>query len=433
MALVVMLERSLTESIDSAVVDRARSLASEVELQDRSPSRSDGAEDLRAALAAAARPGVVVQVLSPQGRVVAESGDIDGEEPLAPAASRAGALLRVDGVVPVDDDSNFRIVSLGVSRDDGVYTVIAAQSLAGVSVGVGSVVVILLVGVPVLVLLVAIATYVFVGRALSPVERMTATAATISASDLSRRVPDPDADDVVGRLAVTMNRMLDRLESSQVAQQRFVSDASHELRSPIASLRALAEVTIAHPEAAEVSRLAEGVLDEALRLERLVGDLLLLARADERGLRGANDAVDLDELIRAEASRLRATTALRVDVEAVALQVPGSRPQLAQLVRNLVDNASRHARSSVSLVLRRSDATAVLEVIDDGGGIPPGDRERVFDRFVRLDDSRQRAEGGTGLGLAIVREIARAHQGHVIVADDPDRTVFRLTLPVERV
>lgn len=429
LALLVLLERALTESIDSVVVDRARSLATEIEVQQPSPTLPEGAAALREAVAATARPGVVVQILSPAGEIIAESGDIDGEQPLANPAREGGRFVRTDGVVPVDDENLFRIISLGVSRNGGVYTVVAAQSLAGVSVGVGSVAVILLVGVPILALLVAAATYVFVGRALRPVEQMRATAAKIGASDLSHRVPVPESSDVVGRLAVTMNRMLDRLQSSQVAQRRFVSDASHELRSPIASLRALAEVSLAHPDDAELPRVAGGVLDETLRLERLVGDLLLLARADERGLRGANDVVDLDEILRAEVVRLRTTTGLRVEADAVAVQVPGSGAQLAQLVRNLVDNAARHARGTVGLTLRRQGSLAVLEVSDDGRGIPPQDRERIFDRFVRLDESRQRADGGTGLGLAIVREIARAHQGSVVVAGDPDRTVFRVTLP----
>jgi signal transduction histidine kinase len=233
-------------------------------------------------------------------------------------------------------------------------------------------------------------------------------------------VPDPPADDEIGRLARTMNRMLGRLEQAQARQRRLVADASHELRSPVATIRQHAEVALAHPGRTGSAELAATVLAEDLRLQRLTEDLLLLTRADERSLAPRRRPVDLDDLVLEEARRLRDATGLRVDTTAVSAgRVAGDAAGLRRVLRNLGDNASRHARERLALSVADRDATVVLAVDDDGPGIPDADRERVFERFVRLDGARARDDGGSGLGLAIVAELAAAHGGTVAVAASP--------------
>jgi signal transduction histidine kinase len=217
-----------------------------------------------------------------------------------------------------------------------------------------------------------------------------------------------------------MNRMLERLQRAHARQRRFVADASHELRSPVASIRQHAEVALAHPDRTTAAELAATVLAEDLRVQRLVEDLLLLARADEHALPPRRRQVDLDDLVFDEARRLRDATGLHVDVGAVSAgRVEGDPAGLRRVLRNLGDNAARHASARVGFALAERDGVAVLVVDDDGPGIPPGDRERVLERFVRLDDARARDAGGSGLGLAIVAELVAAHGGAVGIADGP--------------
>ena len=213
-----------------------------------------------------------------------------------------------------------------------------------------------------------------------------------------------------------MNRMLGRLEQAQVRQRRLVSDASHELRSPVAAIRQHAEVALAYPDRTTVGELAGTVLAEDLRLQRLAEDLLLLTRADEHTLALRRRPVDLDDLVFEEARRLRAATGLRVDTTAVSAgRVDGDAAGLRRVLRNLGDNAARHTAGRLALSLAERDGLVLLGVEDDGPGIPEADRERVFERFVRLDDARARDDGGSGLGLAIVAELVAAHGGTVSI------------------
>jgi signal transduction histidine kinase len=277
-----------------------------------------------------------------------------------------------------------------------------------------------LIGIPVLLVVLGWVIWYVVGRSLLPVEAIRAEVEAISSRELHRRVPAPAGDDEVARLAGTMNQMLDRLEEAQARQRRFVSDASHELRSPIASIRQHVEVALTHPDKTSVEDLAEVVLAEDSRLQHLAEDLLLLAKIDEGILTFDRSAVDLDDIVFAEVSRLRATADLRIDSTQVsAARVVGDGKQLARIVRNLADNAARHAHGTVAVGLREEDGSVVLSVDDDGAGIPAPERSRVFERFVRLDAARDRDSGGSGLGLAIVSEIAAAHDATVEVLDTP--------------
>ena len=294
-------------------------------------------------------------------------------------------------------------------------TVVMGHSVADADEAVDTVIGLLFVAVPLIDLVVFGLMLLVVGRALRPVERMRREVDAVTATSLDQRIADPGTRDEIGRLAATMNRMLARLDDSQRSQRRFISDASHELKSPLASLRQFAEVARDYPGRISESDLADAVLDESGRLERLVGNLLILARADEQSLGLAATELDLDDLVLAEASRLRASTTLTVDSSAVAaVRVAGDHGLLAQVARNLADNAARHAASTVRFSLVATER-AVLVVEDDGAGIDPADRERVFERFVRLDEARGRDAGGTGLGLAIVRELVAAHGGTVAV------------------
>ncbi|WP_258062862.1 ATP-binding protein [Rathayibacter sp. AY1C6] len=342
------------------------------------------------------------------GRVAAAGEDAEDLPPLALAESDDPVTVDVDDEGPVvvaarelDDDS---LVVVGVpdeGREEAVSTTIGLLAVA----------------VPLLIALVAVVCAVVVGRALRPVERMREEAEAVTSSALDRRIAAPGSGDEVDRLAHTLNRMLDRLQSGQERQRRFVSDASHELRSPVAALRQTAEVALAHPDRLDSARLARTVAEESVRLGGLIEGLLLLARADEARLAVAAAPVDLDDLALGEVRRLRDSGA-RVDASGISpVQAVADEALLSRALRNLVDNAVRHRSSQLALSTRVDGAEAVLAVDDDGPGIPAAERERVLERFVRLDEGRARDAGGSGLGLAIVAGIARAHGGRVVVGD----------------
>jgi signal transduction histidine kinase len=277
----------------------------------------------------------------------------------------------------------------------------------------------LIIGLPMLLAVVAITTWFAVGRALAPVEAIRREVDEISAAQLHRRVPQPAADDEIGRLAATMNRMLARLESARNSQRRFVSDASHELRSPITTIRQHAEVALAHPDQVTAQELAEVVLAEQQRMQRLVEDLLLLARADEH-VPFSRVPVDLDDLAFEEGRRLRLTTSAQVDTSGVsAARVRGDVDALRRVFRNLGENAARHATGRIAITVADRGGEVVLTVDDDGPGIPESERDRVLQRFVRLDEARSRDDGGSGLGLSIVDEVVRAYGGALEISRSP--------------
>ena len=361
----------------------------------------------------------IVQVVDGAGAVVASSDDArEGALP----ADRDGETVVYDGervlvvVADVDDggresdddddepSADARVV-LAVSVEDDDATLATAGWLLAAST--------LLV-----VLVVAAVTWWVVGRALRPVERIRREVDEITGDRLDRRVVEPSSGDEIAALAGTMNRMLDRLDASATAQRRFVSDASHELRSPLATMRQHAELARAHPEATTLDDLAEVVTEEGLRMQDLVEGLLVLARLDEQAP-SQRGVVDLDDLALAEVSRLRAA-GVSVDGSAItAVQVTGDERLLGRIARNLADNAARHAASRIAVGVTRDGADAVLTVDDDGSGIPASERERVFERFVRLDEGRARDAGGSGLGLAIVAGVVRASRGTVTVGESP--------------
>jgi signal transduction histidine kinase len=302
-----------------------------------------------------------------------------------------------------------------VSVNGDQLTVVAASPLADVERSISTLKGSLAVGFPFVVALVGAVAWAVTGRALRPVEAIRAEVEEISASTMHRRVPEPGGRDEVDRLAHTMNAMLDRLEDGATRQRRFVADASHELRSPIAAMRTQLEVAQRHPDSADWPQVATSVLAEERRLEGLVTDLLALALDDE-GAPPPGAVVDLTDVVTEEAHRARAKP---VEVDADAVTVHGDRSALQSLVAHLLDNAARHAQSRVEVRLHAEGDDAVLTVDDDGTGIAEADRERVFDRFTRLDEGRSRDQGGAGLGLAVVRAIASRHHGTVRAESSP--------------
>ncbi|MDX3107151.1 sensor histidine kinase [Nonomuraea angiospora] len=268
----------------------------------------------------------------------------------------------------------------------------------------------LLPGVPAVLLVVAGMTWISVGRALAPVAAIRAKVADITARDLHQRVPVPGSKDEIAALATTVNGTLDRLETAVDTHKRFVADAAHELRSPIATLRARLEL-------AEPSELTREALADVERLQSLAADLLILAKLDAgEPLRAAE--LDLGQVAAEESVRARRRPEVRLELDIEPdVVMKGSRAHLDRLMTNLADNAVRHAASTVRVRVHAEEEQAVLEVQDDGPGIPPEQREAVFARFTRLDEARARDAGGAGLGLPIARDIAHLHGGTLVYAD----------------
>ncbi|MEU9706647.1 HAMP domain-containing sensor histidine kinase [Streptomyces sp. NPDC047981] len=364
-------------------------------------------------------PGVVPEASPGTGRDADD--DADDPEP----GEIGGTPWHGQGSATVDeesDDYRFSRVEVTDPRDETVL-VYAGASLGAQRDAVSTAATAMLLGLPLLLGVVACVTWLVTRRALRPVESIRGELAEITASqDLSRRVPEPGTHDEVDRLARTTNETLSALESSVERQRRFVADASHELRSPLASLRTQLEVGAAHPELLDVP----GAVEDTVRLQHLAADLLLLARLDA-GERPVGAPVDLAVLVAEEAGDRPGVTV----ESAEPVEVTGSRGQLGRVLANLLDNARRHARAEVTVTVRRMGDLAVVEVADDGPGVPVADRERIFERFVRLDDARSRDEGGAGLGLAIARDVAVRHGGTLTVGVSPaGGALFALRLPL---
>jgi signal transduction histidine kinase len=375
-----------------------------------------------------------LQVVDSGGKVLTASSEIRDSPPLVPPEEGYSPVERT--VTPADawwspDLEPYRVLTVPKWTAAGErVTVIAATGLGLTELEMATLRRVLLIACPLVLVLGVVSSWLLVGRSLRPVEAMRVQVAEISTQALDQRVPQPAGDDELGRLARTLNAMLDRLEQASDRQRRFVSDASHELRTPLTGIRAALEVAAAHPERAHWPRLTAAVLDESRRMERLIDHLLLLARSDEGAAGGVRVPVDLAAVVAAQAERpLPPGRTLALDATAPAL-VEGNADQLGRLVGNLLDNGLRWADRHVAVHLRAHDGQAELTVSDDGPGIPAADRERVFERFVRLEEDRSRRTGGFGLGLSIAREIARAHGGTVEVADDGPGATLVVRLPL---
>ena len=375
--------------------------------------------------------GQVVQVVDAQGRVRYASIGADRLvsllRPGELAAAREGQRLYVDGS-RVSVEGSVRVVAVPVGPD----TVVVGRPVDDVFQSMGVLRGHLLVVYPVLVVLLAVLGWRVVGAVLRPVEALRVGAESITGAGARRadRLPVPASQDEIQRLALTLNGMLDRLAAARARQRAFVADAAHELRSPLAAMRTELEVASRHGMPPD---LVPDLLADVVRLSRLVDDLLLLARADDAPQTSVRrgEPVAVGELLDDVAERCRGSRVPVVLASAAPdLVVAGERDALLRAVTNLVDNAVRHASSRVTLTAYAEGGSAVLEVTDDGPGIPAADRERVFDRFTRLDDGRARDDGGAGLGLAIVRELARRHEGTVRLDDASPGLRASLRLPL---
>jgi signal transduction histidine kinase len=327
------------------------------------------------------------------------------------------------------------VVSVPVQAGGVTANVVVVVSLDQFDHTVADVRRVLEIGTPMLLGVVGIICWLIVGRALRPIELMRREVAEVAIVPGGRghhRVAEPAHDDEVGRLARTLNAMLDRMEASTERERRFVSDASHELRSPIANIRTELEVALHHPGAADWNQVASEVLDQNERMERLVAGLLLLARSDEGSLIEASEPTDLAAVVTGLVADLPdGGPSLVVTMAPSTVRVPAVYAE--RMIANLIDNARRFASSTVTISVGPEVVdgrpVARVTVADDGPGVAEADRTRVFERFVRLDEARDRGEGGFGLGLAIVADLSRFYGGSIRVTGDGPGAHFVLDLP----
>ncbi|WUH97527.1 HAMP domain-containing histidine kinase [Spirillospora sp. NBC_00431] len=375
--------------------------------------------------------GELLQVVDGQHRVVAASPRMRGRPPVRFPPPEALDDRREGRSCDIDAPGGpcFLIVEYRVGMGQTTRYVYALTPEPGL-LPQPKLALLLLMGVLIGTTIVGYGTWRSVGRTLRPVDDIRRELDEITATDLERRVPEPSRHDELGLLAVSINATLDRLERAVARQRAFVVDTSHELRSPLAALRMELELALSAPDETDVRDTLQAILVNTDRVAAVVDDLLALSRL-EADKNFPREPVDLTELTDQEVLRRPFRTQVTVLAEG-AVTVHGGRGELARLLTNLIDNADRHAASEVTVILRtESPSTAVVEVIDDGTGIAPEDRERVFERFARLAEGRHRDAGGTGLGLAISRDIAEAHRGSLILTDRLDgvpgaRFVLRL-------
>jgi signal transduction histidine kinase len=367
------------------------------------------------------------------GRVIAATAGLDQGATFGVPERRVGEIGVVEVPrLPLDRPGPYRVVAQGVDTSAGSRTVFVAVPVHDVEHTMRAATRIGGIGLAVLLGVLATVLWLAIGRALAPVNAIRTRADAISGQSLDLRVPTPARYDEIGRLARTVNRMLGRLQVNAENQRRFVADAAHELRSPIASLRVQLETARDSDWSGERGRVGD-MLHETARMEALVDQLLLLARAGADASWLRLSAVDLDDIVDSAVSSLSSDGAIAIDTSAVEpVQLSGDAGLLEQVVRNLVQNAVSHAQGTVRVSLSQVVGDlAVLTVDDDGPGVPPDRREEIFERFVRLDDSRDRVQGGVGLGLAIVSEIVRAHGGRIQVGDSPTGGArFVVELPI---
>ncbi|MCW2777082.1 MAG: Two component signal transduction histidine-protein kinase/phosphatase [Frankiales bacterium] len=407
--LVVSLRGELTASLDDAALTRAVDAAAAL-----------GRGDLPAAVLRAGGESSSVQVLAPDGSLLAGSAGLTRRPAVAPVV-RPPFDLVLDG-------RRFRVLT----RRAGADLVVVLTPRDDVEESVRRLSALLAVGAPVLLALVCLAIWVLVGYTLQTVERLRVQLADVSAAGLDQRVQLPAARDEVRRLAETMNGLLDRLQASSRAQRQFVADAAHELRSPLTAVRTRVEVNARLDDLAAWQRAVPGLLEGTDRLNALVDDLLALAHLDDGDPVSTRTSVDLDDVVLRVVGRLRDVAGVVLDTRAVgAGLVQGDPALLERVVDNLLANAARHAATEVRVALVTVAGEVRLTVADDGPGIPEAERERVFERFHRLDAARSRGLGGTGLGLAIVREAVVAHGGRVWVDGDGAGAVLQVVLPAE--
>jgi len=415
-ALLLIQRAALTASLDETLGQRADDIVALIQSGDSLGELSAGPTEGFA------------QVIAPGGEVLTSTANLAGMPPLPiEAGDVPGETIQTVSGLAVDDDA-FRVLTREVAS---VGTLHVATSYDVVDETLASLARSLLLVIPGLVLIMAAVVWWLVGRTLQPVEDIRSGVASIRAGDLQGRVPVPGTGDEIQRLATTMNQMLERIEDSVGRQERFVADAAHELRTPLTRLRSSLEVDLSRSQSGREREALEGLRAEVVAMQHLVDDLLYLARADAGQGGGRFVPVDLDDAAFREVRRVEERGRVVLDVGGVSgAQVVGDPARLARVVRNLLDNAERHAAGVVAISLLEAGVDAVLTVADDGPGIDPAAAGRVFERFGRIDQSRSEATGGAGLGLAIVREIVEDHGGTVTLVSGNGGATFEVRLPL---
>ena len=427
-ALAAVLYLSLGQVLESSARDIASAEAQEL----RADLRLHTIEEL--AVTHDVRVGTrTSQVVDDDGQVVVNIGSAVARPMVDPVIALGGLRVDVVDEVPGLGSGGYAVaVADGPGVDGRRYSALVAVPTQVETTAFTRSLELAVIGAVGLIALLAAVTTFAVGQALRPVERMRDQVEDIAASRPAPTLEVPAGRDELAKLAETMNHVLERLRRADSSRRAFVADAGHELRSPLSTIRVLLDRLAEDRSASERRVIAERASAEVDRLSILVEDLLELASADERSLRLNLVDVDLDDVVLAEAASVQAR-GMPVSVTVEPTRVVGDAHRLGRVVRNLLDNAERHRESAVRVSLRHDGAEAVLVVDNDGPSVAAEERERIFGRFVRLDDSRTRDTGGTGLGLAIVAEIVRAHRGTVVAQESPDGWCrFCVRLPADR-
>ncbi|MFF1251779.1 sensor histidine kinase [Pseudarthrobacter sp. NPDC058329] len=411
--LLLTLRSALVSGTDSLLRTRVQDIA--VMLEDHH------AEEAIRAVTSTMNNDTLVQIINRRGKVIGASEPRLLEAPLS-SLRPAGGQSATDNVSAPgllgDTDERYLVV-LGVDDERRNYWVLAGRTIQPQSDTVRIVTGFLLVAMPLLLGLVGLSVHFLVGRSLRQVDTIRTQVSHIDTGRLSERVDVPETRDELQALATTMNSMLDRIETADQRQRQFVSNASHELRSPLTTIRTGLDISIADASGETWRGMQPILAEETQRLQGLVEDLLTLSKADDEGLAVRREDVDLDDVLATELRRVNATSQHRIVADLVPAKIAGDPGRLSQAFRNVLDNADRHAAGTIAVKLSIMVQTVVVTIDDDGSPVPVADRERIFGRFVRLDESRARHQGGSGLGLAITRGIVEAHDGRVIATETP--------------
>lgn len=405
---------SLTSTTDQALVQRADDLTALI------------SADLDNTFPGGTGEGFA-QLVTAEGTVLAATPNLSGSGPLPVDLSAVSSDV-IRTVPGLEADDSLRLLTRPIGEEMFLHV---GTEFELVDDAAEALIALLVIALPALILASGGLIWWLVGKTLTPVEQIRSQVAEIESGGLHQRVPEPGTGDEIDRLAATMNDMLARLEASAERQQRFVGDASHELRSPLTRIRSALEVEGLSTAAGSDHVDRGSLLEDVIEMQRLLEDLLYLARSDEGRADPRLQPVDLDDIVMSEARRIRSDDRVQVDLSQVSgAHVQGDPDQLRRAIRNLLDNAQRHASQRIAISLTELAGDAVLTVTDDGPGIPETDSERIFERFTRLDDSRTSETGGSGLGLAIARHIVRGHGGSLISVSPAAGATFELRLPL---
>jgi signal transduction histidine kinase len=416
-----LLRRALASDAESQLIDRVDEVQSLI---------SDGL--LTRVLAPTGREVGQVQVLDASGGVVAVTPGLAGTTRLdvidaPPVGQQTKATVDGEHIGGVPGQE-YRMIARTVASAVGPLTIYAVTTLDASHRAERYLRNSLLIGLPLLVALAAFVISRVIARALAPVDAMRAEVDRIEATDLSGRVQAGSSDDEIANLGATLNRMLDRLEEASSRQQLFSSAASHELRSPLSTIRTELEVGLAYPDRTEWTKVAEDSLIEVARLEELTRDLRILTRSRSMQASAAVP-IELSDIVAAEIALRRPERDVLYRSDLAKASIAADPDAVVRVVRNLFDNAERHARTDIRVMLW-SDATgSTLSVANDGAAIPADEHERIFEPFMRLDEARSLDIGGSGLGLAIARSIMTALGGSIVTVAVSAGAEFRAWFP----